>query len=70
MANMAMGGRCQCHGQWLRVHGDNEDDGDDSITDVEFPYSLRCSSFLGFNQIYTQDPIKVTPKRNFNGDYR
>ena len=52
------------------MHGDNEDDGDDSITDVEFTYSLRCSSFLGFNQLCTQDPIKVAPKRNYNGDYR
>ena len=33
-------------------------------------YSLHCSSFFWFNQIYNEDPYKATPKRNYNGDYR
>ena len=35
-----------------------------------FAYSLRCSSFLGFNQFYIKDPKKVAAKRSHNGDYR
>ena len=26
--------------------------------------------FFGFNQIYTKDPKKITPKKDYNGDYR
>ena len=33
-------------------------------------YSLHCSSFFWFNQFYIKDPKEVTPKRNYNGDYR
>ena len=33
-------------------------------------YSLHCSSFFWLNQFYIKDPGKVTPKRNYNGDYR
>ena len=38
-------------------------------------YSLHCSSFLWFNQVYLYVYIyivsyQVTSKRNYNGDYR
>ena len=33
-------------------------------------YSLHCSSFFWFNQIYIKDPKQVTPKRSYDVDFR
>ena len=35
-----------------------------------YAYSLYCSSFFWFNQIYIKDPKRQPPERNYNGAYR